>query len=128
MESENIKYLNEFKLIKELLMNAEEARRFYLKYDIIDKIISLFTSDKEQSDENKWEKLLLLQKRINTVKYELGEDEAYILLREAIDQLSDYLFRNKDFKEEASENVILLSNIQNMKVNTFEKTFNIEWD
>ena len=128
MESENIKYLNEFKLIKELLMNAEEARRFYLKYDIIDKIISLFTSDKEQSDENKWEKLLLLQKRINTVKYELGEDEAYILLRESIDQLSDYLFRNKDFKEEASKNVMLLSNIQNMKVNTFEKTFNIEWD
>ena len=128
MRSEYNKYPEENRLIKELLANASEARRFYLKFDIIDKIISLFTSDKEQSDDSKWDNLMSLQKRINTVKYELGEADSIVLMREVVEGISEYLGVNKTFQKEAMESVKLLKNIQNKKVKTLEQVFRMESD
>jgi len=128
MKSEYNEYPEENGLIKELLSNASEARRLYLKNDVIDKIISLFTSDKEQSDDSKWDNLMLLQKKIYTVKYELGEDDAIVLMREVVEGISDYLKINKDFREEAFENAGILANIQKKKVKTLEQVFRMESD
>jgi len=128
MINENNNYPEENGLLKELLINASEARRFYLKFNIIDKIISLFTSDKEQSDDSKWENLMLLQKRINTVKNELGEADAVVLMREVVEGISEYLGVNITFQKEAMESVKLLKNIQNKKVKTLEQVFRMESD
>jgi len=128
MKSENIKYPDEYGLIKELLNNASEARRFYLKYDFIDRIISLFTLDEEQSNDSKWHNLISLQERINIIKEELGEDEANVLMCEITDQLSEYLFVNNNIKKEAIENINLLSNIQENKIKTLEKILSIDGD
>ena len=128
MKSEYNEYPEENELIKELLVTASEARRFYLKFNIIDKIISLFTSDKEHSDDSKWDNLMLLQKRINTVKYELGEVDAVVLMKEVVEEISKYLGVNKAFREEAIESVKLLANIQEKKVKTLEQVFRMESD
>ena len=128
MKSEDNEYPEENGLIKELLTNASEARRLYLKNDVIDKIISLFTSDKEQSDDSKWDNLMSLQKRINTVKYELGEADSIVLMREVVEGISEYLGINKTFQEEAIENIKLLKIIQKNKVKTLEQVFRMEFD
>ena len=90
--------------------------------------MSLLTLDENRSDGSKWEKLYRLQKRINIVKYDLGENEANALIQEVIEEISKYLKINKNFREEAFENAGILANIQKKKVKTLEQVFRMEND
>jgi len=126
MKNDNLK--KEKDLLIGLLKNASDARRYYLKYEVFDNIMSLLTLDEDRSDGSKWEKLYRLQKRINIVKYDLGENEANALIQEVIEEISKYLKINKDFREEAFENAGILANIQKKKVKTLEQVFRMEND
>jgi len=128
MKSEKIKYPKEKELLQELLKTASEARRFYLKYEVFDDVMSLLTIDEERSDTSKWERLYKLQKRINIVKYDLGENEANVIIQEVIETLSEYLNKNSSFREEAFEKAKMLFNIQKKKVKTLEQIFRMEFD
>ena len=126
MKNDNLK--KEKDLLIGLLKNASDARRYYLKYEVFDNIMSLLTLDENRSDGSKWEKLYRLQKRINIVKYDLGENEANALIQEVIEEISKYLKINKNFREEAFENAGILANIQKKKVKTLEQVFRMEND
>jgi hypothetical protein len=128
MKSEKIKYPKEKELLQELPKTASEARRFYLKYEVFDDVMSLLTIDEERSETSKWERLYKLQKRINIVKYDLGANEANVLIQEVIETLSEYLNKNSSFREEAFENVKMLFNIQKKKVKTLKQIFRMESD
>ena len=114
--------------MNELLDNCGKARRCYLKYEVFDDIMTLLTIDEDRSDGGKWEKLIKLQKRINIVKYDLGENEADILIQEVIETISEYINKNSEFKNEAYKNVKILSNIQKKKEKTMEQIFRKESD
>ena len=128
MKSEKTKYPKEKEMLIELLKNASDARRCYLKYEVFDNILSLLTIDEDRSDGSKWEKLYRLQKRINIVKYDLGENEAGVLLQEVTEAISEYLYKNSDFRDEAFENIKTLGNIQKKKLKTMEQIFKMKSD
>jgi len=128
---EKNKYPKEREMLNSLIKNASEARRFYLKYEVMDNIMSLlkFNNDDDRfSEGSKWEKLYRLQKRIIIVNYDLGESEADVLMQEILDTISEYLNKNKIFREEAYENIKMFSDIQKKKVKTLEQIFRVVED
>ena len=128
MKNEKIKYQREKDFLTKLMDNAMSARRLYLKYEVFDNIMSLLKIDEDRSDGAKWERLYKLQKRISIVKYDLGENEANVLIQEVIEIISEYLNKNKEFREEAFDNIEMFSDIQRKKTKTMEQIFRVEND
>jgi len=128
MKNETIKFSKEKELLKELLNTCSDARRCYLKYEVFDNIMSLLTIDEDRSDGSKWDKLMRLQKRINIVKFDLGENDADVLMQEVVETISEYLNKNSDFRKEAVKNVKMLLSIQKKKETTMEQIFRKEAD
>jgi len=128
MKNEKIKYQREKDFLIKLMDNAMSARRLYLKYEVFDNIMSLLKIDEDRSDGAKWESLYKLQKRISIVKYDLGENEANVLIQEVIEIISEYLNKNKEFREEAFDNIEMFSDIQRKKTKTMEQIFRVEND
>ena len=128
MKNENTKFPKEKELLNVLLNTCSDARRCYLKYEVFGNIMSLLSIDEDRSDGSKWDSLMRLQKRINIVKYDLGENEADVLIQEVTETISEYLNNNYDFKKEAVKNIKILTNIQKKKEKTMEQIFRKDAD
>ena len=128
MKNEKVKFPKEKEMLSELLSNCDKARHCYLKYEVFDDIMALLSIDEERSEGSKWEKLMKLQKRINIVKFDLGENDADALIQEVVEIISEYLNKNSDFRKESFKNIKILSEIQKKKEKTMEQIFRKESD
>jgi len=128
MKNENTNFPKEKELLNVLLNTCSDARRCYLKYEVLGNIMSLLTIDEDRSDGSKWDSLMRLQKRINIVKFDLGVNDAEVLMQDVIETISEYLNNNYDFKKEAVKNVKILTNIQIKKEKTMEQIFRKDAD